>query len=251
MHPDDHLAVIRREGAALAATLGHDLDLTVDAPSCPGWTLGDLALHCGQVHRWATAVVRAKTPDEPLAFYAPRPEVVDHQWFEEGVAELAAALEEAGPEAPAWNFMGVQPRQARFWFRRQAHETSVHRWDAELARTGGASPVEVELAVDGIDELLDVILPRMLRRREADLPEGGLGGLVHLHAADSPHGEWLVRIDGTELAVGHGHENADTVVSGTASDLLLWLWGRLPAEKLAVSGDAAIVGRWAEVLPAP
>ena len=60
-----------------------------------------------------------------------------------------------------------------------------------------------------------------------------------------------MRTEGRDLLVGHGHENADATVRGTASDLLLWLWGRAPLDRMEVSGDAAIVDRWPEVLPSP
>lgn len=246
MHPDELLAAIRREGAAMASQLSDDL--AAEVPSCPGWTLETLTNHCGRVHRWATACVRARAADQPVAFPA-KPPVADHQWFEEGVAELAAALEEEGPESPAWNFMMVTPAEARFWFRRQAHETAVHRWDAELAGRGDAEPIEVELAIDGIDEMLDVILVRRLQFVEAE--PGPLGGMVHVHATDSPHGEWLVRTEGRELMVGHGHEKGDAAVRGTASDLLLWMWGRAPTDRLEVFGDDALVARWHEVLSPP
>ena len=242
MHPDDLLAAIRREGAAMGALLGHDL--TPEVPTCPGWTVETVANHCGRVHRWATAIVRTRATDRPE--FPPRPDVVDHQWFEEGVEELAAALEEAGPEEPCWNFMG-QPPQTRFWFRRQAHETSVHRWDVDNARNpGAAAPIETELAIDGIDELVDVIYPLGYQGDD-------LGGTVHLHATDSPHGEWLIVTRDGELLVGHDHQKGDVAVRGTASDLLLWLWGRLPLESdgLEVFGSADLAVRLREVLKSP
>jgi uncharacterized protein (TIGR03083 family) len=242
VHPDELLEAIRREGATLAATLSHDL--TPEVPSCPGWSLETLANHCGRVHRWATAVVRTRATERPD--FPRRPPVVDHEWFEEGVQELAAALEEAGPEAPCWNFMN-QPAEVRFWFRRQAHETSVHRWDAQNAvAPGGADPIDVELALDGVDELLDVILPLGYQGDD-------LGGTVHLHATDSPHGEWLIMTTDGELLIGHDHQKGDAAVRATASDLLLWLWGRqaLDSAPYEVFGDAALAGRLRDVLKTP
>ena len=38
-----------------------------------------------------------------------------------------------------------------------AHETAVHRVDAELAR-GASTPVDAGLAMDGVDELLHIML---------------------------------------------------------------------------------------------
>lgn len=240
MHPDDLLAALERDGAAIAAAIGHD-GLGAGVPTCPGWTVETLTNHCGRVHRWATAVVRTRATERPE--FPPRPPVIDHQWFEEGVRELVAALSEAGPEADCWNFLN-QPAKARFWFRRMAHETSIHRWDAENARQpAAAQPIDTELALDGIDELVDVAFPAGYRG-------GDLGGTIHLHATDSPHGEWLLRTAGGELLVGHDHQKGDVAVRGAASDLLLWLWGRVPLDgpRLEVFGDRSIAARMPEVL---
>ncbi|MGI8693613.1 MAG: hypothetical protein ACR2JK_12065 [Geodermatophilaceae bacterium] len=38
-------------------------------------------------------------------------------------------------------------------------------------------------------------------------------------------------------------DGADAVVTGEPSDLLLWLWGRLPTDFVQISGDAAAVER--------
>jgi uncharacterized protein (TIGR03083 family) len=241
VHPDELLDAIRREGAAFAATIGHGADLTAEVPSCPGWTLETLANHCGRVHRWATTVVRTQATERPD--FPPKPPAVDQQWFEEGVTELVAALEEAGPEAPCWNFMG-QPSEARFWFRRQANETAIHRWDAQLAATGTTDPIEAELALSGLDELFDVIVP--LGYDGTDL-----GGAVHLHATDDPHGEWLIRTLDGELVVGHGHEKGDAAVRAPVSDLLLWMWGRLDGANFEVFGDRALVDRFRATVKSP
>jgi uncharacterized protein (TIGR03083 family) len=243
VHPDDLLEALRRETAALSATL--DGDLAIPVPSCPEWTLETLVNHIGRVHRWATAAIAAKGEAVP---FPGRPEHIDRAWFDEGTAALIAAVEEAEADDPAWNFMD-QPAQVRFWIRRQAHETSIHRWDAETARSGGttgAQPLETELALDGIDELLDVVGPRNYRGDD-------LGGTLHLHATDSPHGEWLVRTLDGELLIGHDHQKGDAAVRGTASDLLLWIWGRRPldGDGLEVFGDREIAERFREVLKAP
>ncbi|HEX4978964.1 MAG TPA: maleylpyruvate isomerase family mycothiol-dependent enzyme [Acidimicrobiales bacterium] len=242
MHPDELLDALRRETDAMARLAG-EADPATDVPSCPGWTIQTVINHCGRVHRWAAAIVRDGATDRPE--FPPRPPVIDRAWFEDGARELLDALTQAEPDADAWNHMGQAPK-VRFWIRRQAHETAIHRWDVDdAAHPGAAEPVETELAIDGIDELLDVILPRAY--------EGGdLGGTVHLHATDSPHGEWLVRTSGGELLVGHDHQKGDAAVRGTASDLLLWLWGRRGLDSaLEVFGDPALAVRLTEVLRAP
>lgn len=233
MHPDELLDAIRTEGAAIVAVLEQADSAGREVPSCPGWDVTQLVNHLGRVHRWVTGMVRTHAT-ERLDF-PPRPERVDAQWFAEGVTELAAALEEAGPDVAMWTFPGGGGT-SRFWFRREAEETAVHRWDAELA-VGTPAPIETEVALAGIDEVLDVFLAG----RDADL-----GGSVRFQATDSPHGEWLVTKDGDGgLLVGHGHEQGDVTLRATASDLLLWLWRRPIAESgLEVSGDEGLLDQW-------
>ena len=233
MHPDELLDAIRSEAAAIERVLELEDAAGRNVPSCPDWDVAKLVGHLGRVHRWVTAMVRTKAT-ERLDF-PPRPERVDGPWFAEGVTELTAALEEAGPDVAMWTFPNGGGT-SRFWFRRQAEETAVHRWDAELA-VGTPSPIDTELAVTGVDELLDVFFAG----RPADF-----GGSVHFHATDSPHGEWLATADAEgKLLVGHGHEKGDVALRATASDLLLWLWGRpVPESGLEVFGDEAVLDRW-------
>ena len=234
MHPDELLDAIRTEGAAVARVLGQEGATGRNVPSCPDWDVEKLVNHLGRVHRWVTAMVRTKSA-ERLDF-PPRPERVDAQWFEEGLTELTAALEEAGPDVAMWTFPGGGGT-SRFWFRRQAEETAVHRWDAQLA-LGAPQPIETELAVTGVDELLDVFF--------STRPAAELGGSVKFEATDSRHGEWLVSADGDGgLLIGHGPERGDVTLRATASDLLLWLWGRpVPEPGLEVVGDEALLDRW-------
>ena len=233
MHPDELLAAIRSEGATIAALVRQDGAAARDVPSCPGWDVEKLVGHLGRVHRWVTAMVRSQSA-ERLDF-PPRPEHVDAEWFEEGVTELTAALEEAGPDVAMWTFPGGGGT-TRFWFRRQAEETAVHRWDAELA-VASPSPLDTEVALAGVDELLDVFFAA--RRVE-------LGGTVRFEATDSPHGTWVVANDDEGgLLVGHGHDEGDVTLRATASDLLLWLWGRPVGDAgLDVVGDEALLDRW-------
>lgn len=231
----------------MVAALEAGPDLSAPVPSCPDWTLETLTNHTGRVVGWATAAVRTggENSDGPPPFPS-RPDSVDPGWFRSVIDDLVAALEEVGAEAPSWNHL-AQPKFTRFWFRRQAHELAVHRWDAENARKpGGATPVETELALDGIDELVDIMFNLGYQGQD-------LGGSVHLHATDSPHGEWLFRTVEGELLVGHDHQKADVAVKGTASDLLLWLWGRLPhdTDRLERFGDEQVLASFREVLKSP
>src|ERR1019366_10224384 len=67
-------------------------------------------------------------------------------------AVLVEALVAAPPDLRCWTFLPA-PSPLAFWARRQAHETTIHRVDAELA-SGPVAPVTPEFAADGLDELL-------------------------------------------------------------------------------------------------
>ena len=74
-----------------------------------------------------------------------------------------------------------------------------------------------------------------------------LGGSLHFHATDA-ESEWIVRSEGGRLAAEPGHEKADAAVRGAASDLLLFIWNRVPASALDVVGDAAVAAAWKEAV---
>jgi uncharacterized protein (TIGR03083 family) len=232
------IAALRSDGAALARAAEKGLDAAV--PACPGWTVADLVRHTGQVHRMRIDIVGDRLQERPGLRQAP-PDAELLPWFSAGVAELAGLLEHADPATPVWTFYPPD-RTVGFWIRRMAHETSVHRVDAEAAH-GDAQPVApAELAADGVAEALDVFLTRRL----AGTDIGGSGETLHLHATDAP-GEWLLRLHPDRVEVERGHARGDAAARGTASDLLLYLWGRVGAERLEVFGDAGVVTRVREL----
>ena len=154
-------------------------------------------------------------------------------YFRDGARQLVDALAATDPATSVWTFSAAD-RTAGFWYRRRAQETAVHRYDAELA-AGTPMPIDTELAVDGIDEFLFAFLPRLA----ANL--GDLGDAkIHLHCTDA-EGEWLVARAGDDVVVTREHAKGDVAARGTASDLLLFLWGRVPASALEVFGDAGVL----------
>jgi hypothetical protein len=135
----------------------------------------------------------------------------------------------------------------RFWSRRQAHEAAVHRWDAQNALGAGAPQAILSaLAADGINEWFSVFAVGRSRRTSGRM---GLGESFHLHRTDE-QGEWVVRFEGSDIDVRSEHARADVAVRGTASDPLLFLWGRKSPESLEVPGNASLLYRWPELLPA-
>jgi len=242
MDPSLHIAALREEGGRLSgAAAAAGLDAPV--PTCPGWSVRDLVRHLGGVHRWATWHVtsgesRETTAAEDARFFARVPDADLLAWFLDGHASLLAALTGADPSLHCWTFLAA-PSALAFWARRQAHETAIHRVDAEAA-AGGPSTCEAGFAADGIDELLNGFLSR---------PRGGLVSdpaiALGIRAADTGDA-WTIRIEPDRRTVTSGLSPADCTIRGAASDLYLFLWNRLPAGTPAVlvSGDRAVLGLW-------
>lgn len=237
-----HRAAIVTEGGRVAALAADALELPV--PTCPGWTVARLVGHLGRVHTWATGFLAAgpdatgdvSTGDRPPEGAALLP------WYRERLDGLLAELDRHEPGDAARSFVGAGT--AAFWSRRQAHELAIHRWDAEHAiAPGAASPIDPALAADGIDEWLEVFVPRFLARREEVVPVGLVGATVHLHCTDEGRtaggGEWLVRVTEHGCDVERAHAKGDAALRGPASDLFLAVWHRVPIEDLDVRGDAA------------
>jgi len=210
-------------------------------PTCPGWTVMTVVKHIGGVHRWATAALTAEVADAPPPFPRPDPALegpalVD--WADDARAVLLTTLAETDPDRGVWAFGPDRP--ARFWWRRQAHETAMHAWDATIAE-GERWPMPPDVAADGLDELLAWMLPR----RWTDAPPlWGAGRTIHLHRTDGD-GEWLLRL-GAEPSLERGHAKGDLAVRGPAVELLAWAANRSrPGHSgLELFGELALAEDW-------
>jgi uncharacterized protein (TIGR03083 family) len=217
----------------------------VKVPSCPEWTVLDLVQHMAKVHTWAAgAVVTAPEAGRPEWPKVPQDFDEVLSWWDTGLSLLVSRLRETPADRPAWTFDGSG--RAGFWARRQAHETSIHRLDAELA-TGHEPPALVfdpEFAADGIDEYLTVMVSRKI---ELGAVVGATGRLL-VHAADAGR-VWEVRLaEGEPLAVTTVPDAAfdgDATLAGTADAIYRALYGR-PSHAI-VSGDQSLLA----ALPRP
>jgi uncharacterized protein (TIGR03083 family) len=231
-----YIECIRRDGERFARVTPADIDV----PTCPGWTLVDLYHHLGSVHRWQIAQIEAAGSDElqpapPVDLLTDPDDLVD--WLLDGIEQLTDRLVEIGPDTLTPT-IAFGPLPAVFWSRRAAHETAVHRWDAQAA-VASPEPLGTELAVDGVDELFEVFVPRRLART----PWPGEPATIHLHATDAD-GEWMIGLDGSDVSVSHEHGKGDVAVRASASDLVLVLAGRLPVSRTETFGDTAVIDRW-------
>ncbi len=200
-----------------------------------------MVLHAGTTHRWATTLVTTSAtgyvPPDLGVVPDTRDAIVD--WFDEGADRLVEVLGATDPDDPVWSWAG--DHHARFWARRMAHETAVHGWDASHA-AGTDEPIPTDVAIDGIDEQLDNV-PFMVAFRPQVASLRGSGESMHLHATDG-EGEWLIRLTADGIAVSREHVKGDVAARGTASNLMLFLVGRVPPDALEVFGDAMLLERW-------
>ncbi|MGW1376365.1 maleylpyruvate isomerase family mycothiol-dependent enzyme [Streptomyces sp. NPDC002446] len=230
-------------------------DLSVTVPTCPDWTLADLARHVGGAHRWVGTIVAtraAKPVDEADVPEGAGPAGEDaaalDAWLAAGVEQTVAALREAGPDTEVWTWSPVQ--RTGFWARRMAHETVIHRADAALA-AGAAFEVPPQVAADCLEEWLQICeLPVVAERfagRRGELFGPGRG--IHLHATDTPpelNAEWVLDLTGEWLTHRRAHEKAPVALRGPVTDVLRVVYRRLPADsdRVEVLGDRALLERW-------
>jgi uncharacterized protein (TIGR03083 family) len=253
----EHIEMLRREGELLAdAAERAGLDAAV--PPCPPWQVRDLLRHTGYIHRWAARhiterpgqVIDGPTEAEILCGGAPDSELL--AWFLAGCATLAETLATADPALEFATFMAA-PSALAFWARRQAHETAIHRADAESA-AGTTPEYPAEFAADGIDELI----MGFGRRRKYQPAAGAQGGRLRVLAADTGDA-WSVeahegRLQPRRDACDDAAEGAGCTVSGAAAGVYLYLWNRANAAQAGVtvtedpgllaSGQASVRVRW-------
>jgi uncharacterized protein (TIGR03083 family) len=228
MPHDDYLDVIRTNGEALIAAAERAPQANVRY--CPEWAMPDLLWHIGEVHNFWASVAHERMQD-PSAYEEPVRPADDAlaAYAREQLEFLLRTLRETDPSTPVFSW--APQKDVAFIVRRMAHETIIHRWDAEDAASLQPA-IDAELASDGVDEFLSFFL------RPIEVEPGS----VHLHATDTP-GEWLVRFGDGEPQVTREHAKGDAALRGDAADLILGLWQRVPQSKLEVIGDATAVDR--------
>lgn len=158
----------------------------------------------------------------------------------EATTTVLGELRTRGPKAPSYTWWPPD-QTVGFWYRRMAQETVVHRVDVEQAHDV-VTPIDPELAADGVDEALLI----MLAGDWSDYPVDEAAGAVALLSTAGR--TWRVGLDRAavtcaELAPGADPGPSDATVMGDPHDLLLWVWGRLPLDpkRLTVDGDQRVI----------
>lgn len=255
----DRLIAVLTEQTALLRDVVGTADPATPVPTCPGWTIGALVRHLAGGLRWAADVVATRATEPPddrffrdVTRAAEQTPAELEEQLAVGSAALAAALADAGPDAPTWTPLG--PGTAAFFARRFAHEVALHRADATLA-AGRPYALDPAVAVDALDEWLELAcLPQMLElfpERRALL---GPGRTVHLHATDAAadlDAEWVVDLTGAVPTWRRAHEKSAVAVRGPVTELVLVVYGRRPPEggDLQVFGDRELLTTWLAASP--
>ena len=232
----DHLLELGSAMSGFAELVGKASgDELVEA--CPDWNVRDLTVHLGTVHRWAAAIVLSGQRVE-----APTPVVGEPivDWYAGTATALLSALQAVSPDEPTPNYSHLNER-AQFHHRRQMHEATVHSVDAAqaLGRDESEWVVPSAIAADGVDEVIQVLFPRMTaggRRPDVRCR-------IRLTATDTGQ-EWLIGPGDGEFSPPlqlHPSYDADVSVTGTASDLYLALWHRVPRFRLEFDGTDGLV----------
>ena len=207
----------------LRAVVPIDPDAAV--PTCPGWTVTDLTRHVGAVYLHKSAAMReGAEPDE-----WPPKEIADEEplaLLDRGYAGLRQEFATRRPEDPAGTWYAPD-QTVGFWIRRMAQETVIHRIDAELGAGQQVAPIPDDLAVDGIDELLNVFVAYGVAEWAdyfADILAGSPGRRYSIRADGAA---WRVRTGPGLFEVEDGSAGpADVTVSGSPAAVLRWVWNR-------------------------
>ncbi len=217
---DQALEAIAAESRRLAQTV-ESCDLEARVPSCPEWSVRDLAHHIGEVQwSWGANVLARDAGQRSGGELTSMPADADLlAWLGWCTYTLLGALREAGPDAPCWAWW-PSPRTAGAVCRHQAQEVAVHRWDAEGV-AGASRSLPAVLAADGVPEFVEIMIGPAAT---------GLPGTVTLTATDT----------GQSWQIGAGTARVSEL-RATASDLVLMLYRRLPVPDSAVVGDPVLV----------
>ncbi|WP_326557324.1 maleylpyruvate isomerase N-terminal domain-containing protein [Micromonospora sp. NBC_01796] len=243
----EQLRLIDERSTAFRAAVAAAPSLDMQVPTHPERTLFDLVRHVGMGRRKAAAVVAAGPADGPPeksvwegGAGAPRERDALLAWWTESIEQLASVLREAGPERDCWTWWGdsQSPQTSGSWARRQIHEIAVYTYDAQLT-VGVPQPLPEEVALDGFDDCQFTLCSTTVAWPHEP-------AVVEYHASEGH--SWRLRLsqDGARAArlprpdAGEGPDAPDASAQGTASDLVLVFYNRIPLDSLKLKGDRRI-----------
>jgi uncharacterized protein (TIGR03083 family) len=212
---------LRTTSEQLAVSASVKMDASVE--HCPGWTVRDLVVHIGEVQRFWVRIVSERLTVRPTDGLRGLPEGSEPiAWFRSQTASLITALSMCADDVTLWTWW--EPEQNAAWVkRRQMNEVVVHAWDAANA-VGMATPIPREVAVVGLQEFVDVF--------SHDLRDGAKPAPLALVATDC---DWSAILFGGAAAVGSDAVVPNLELCGSASEILLSLWGRAKIDDPALA----------------
>ena len=223
-------------------------DLDAKVPTCPDWTLTDLVEHVSMVYLHKVETMRHNAfpsvwPPQDLVAQKPA------ELLSRAYAALSAefADRDASASAPTW----YEPDQTvGFWIRRMAHESVVHRVDAELAAGAEPSVIPDDLAADGVDEVLKAFLEygsEVSYEEFAEALSSSTGQTVLVTVGDRV---WSVtlRPEGVAVAGAEPGSKADARITGDPAAVLLWVWRRADDRVVTIEGDATLGAKFHELM---
>jgi len=235
------LEVLRREADLLAlSAIGQPPHKGV--PACPGLNLGETVRHVGSGYRMTLEWIRLG--EEPKQWQRDPAEGQDPvDFMRSGAEAVIAELGAHGEDEPCATWWPGQENYG-FWRRRLAHETTLHRMDIQGAAGVEVGPVDDDVAIDGVDEVLTLWLGHKLDMLGV---RGSRDELVTVRVEDhmwltrcGPRGASAWRVEPEDA------EHADAQVTASPMTMYRWLWGRLPDRLVEVAGDHdAIAQLWA------
>ncbi|MFS8100899.1 maleylpyruvate isomerase family mycothiol-dependent enzyme [Lentzea alba] len=246
---EQRLATVVDETSLLVSALD-GADLSVPVPACPGWTLNQLLRHLGYAHGWIEQLARERRPDADRSIsrahsvddFAGETSAELGPWLVEGAERFSKAMLEV---AAIDEIAMLRPGQSgpRFWSRRMAHETWVHRFDAFEA-LGLPFTVDKDVAWDGLWEWMNSTLQIIHELRPPFRDLLGQGHKLQVLATDYTNAShrWIVDLTGSAPVVRRDAvEKCDVTMRGPLIDLVLTLYRRRGPDGLDVSGDAALL----------
>jgi uncharacterized protein (TIGR03083 family) len=179
------------------------------------------------VHRWATGYVGDRHTewedgdlDDIVGTWPADLDLID--WFREGHTRLVHTLASAPPDLDCFTFLAA-PSPLAMWARRQAHETAMHRVDAE-------SP----------GSTITKFHPRPRLAPKVSRPHS-----IHIHATDTGD-DWHLQINSEAVVTSRRSSPADCTITAAAGDLYLLLWNRRSDADIIVDGDRDLLALWRE-----
>jgi uncharacterized protein (TIGR03083 family) len=243
----DYVSVIDAEAARIRAAYAASPKGRV--PWSDRWSVGSVARHVANAHHVVAQIVR----DRPAASFdlfdtlvtPPKDDPSFPAWSAAGTDALCDALRTTDPAERCWS-VHPEDKTVGFWLRHMAHETLMHRWDAEAGAGVDLAPIDPAIAADGIDEYLALYVPvvRQVHRSPA-------GPTFSIECTDAD-ATWFVELgDAGASRITKAPRPTESTLSGPAEALLLALWRRVEPDDAGVDlvGDPSLLARRDELLP--